>query len=86
MADFYLLIRHAVTDGDRDALQERGCTIVADFQFRPVPPAAAAELDGGDGYVARVPAADASEAVARVADGGIDDARIWRDYPLAALP
>ena len=65
MADFYLLIRHAVTDSDRDALQERGCAIV---------------------YVAHVRAADESEAVTRVADAGIDDARIWRDYPLAALP
>ena len=50
------------------------------------PPAVAPELDCGDGYVARVPAADASGAVARGADAGIDDARIWRDYPLAALP
>jgi hypothetical protein len=51
-----------------------------------VPPAAAAELDGVDGYVAREPAAAASEAVARVTDAGIDDARIWGDYPLSALP
>ena len=86
MADFYLLIGHAVTDSDRDALQERGCAIVADFRSQPVPPGAAAELDGGDGYVAHVPAADESEAVTRVADAGIDDARIWRPYPLAALP
>jgi hypothetical protein len=75
MAEFYVLIEHALTAEDRGALESLGCMIVAD----PAP-------TDSTGYVVRVPADGESEAVDKVAAAGIDDATIWREFPEAALP
>jgi hypothetical protein len=75
MAEFYVLIEHALTAEDRAALEPVGCAIVAD----PAPTDAT-------GYVVRVPADDESDAVDKVEAAGIDDATIWREFPEAALP
>ncbi|HEX7298811.1 MAG TPA: hypothetical protein VF257_07370 [Solirubrobacteraceae bacterium] len=75
MAEFYVLVEHALTTDERVALEGVGCTIAAD----PAPTAST-------GYVAQVPADDESEALDKVASAGIDDATIWREFPEAALP
>jgi hypothetical protein len=90
MPEFYVVIRHAPTEQERAALRAVGCTIVAEFgPTDPAPsiePPILPETPTTEATAVRVAAESESGALDRVVAAGIDDATIWRNFPLAALP